>query len=55
MVQLVTQPRGVRALTDHLLIQVEQGDALAISGDCAANGVSGPTRRAEVRRDGHCE
>jgi putative transposase len=23
--------------------------------DCAANGVSGPTRRAEVRRDGHCE
>lgn len=24
-------------------------------GDCAANGVSGPIRRAEVRRDGHCE
>ena len=24
-------------------------------GDCAADGVSGPTRRAEVRRDGHCE
>lgn len=26
-----------------------------LGGDCAANGVSGPTRRAEVRRDGHCE
>jgi site-specific DNA recombinase len=23
--------------------------------DCATNGVFGPTRRAEVRRDGHCE
>jgi hypothetical protein len=23
--------------------------------DCAANGVSGPTRRAEIRRDGHRE
>jgi hypothetical protein len=23
--------------------------------DCATDGVSGPTRRAEVRRDGHCE
>ncbi|HKS44461.1 MAG TPA: hypothetical protein VJT49_04975 [Amycolatopsis sp.] len=28
---------------------------LQVSGDCAANGVSGPTRRAEVRRDGHRE
>ena len=26
-----------------------------LMGDCAANGVSGPTRRAGVRRDGHCE
>jgi hypothetical protein len=24
-------------------------------GDCSRIGVSGPTRRAEVRRDGHCE
>jgi 2'-5' RNA ligase len=24
-------------------------------GDCFASGVSGPTRRAQVRRDGHCE
>jgi hypothetical protein len=24
-------------------------------GDCPGNGVFGPTRRAEVRRDGHCE
>jgi hypothetical protein len=23
--------------------------------DCARSGVFGPTRRAEVRRDGHCE
>ena len=23
--------------------------------NCAANGVSGPTRLAEIRRDGHCE
>jgi hypothetical protein len=23
--------------------------------DCSKIGVSGPTRRAEVRRDGHCE
>ena len=26
-----------------------------VSRDCAANGVFGPTRRAEVRWDGHCE
>jgi hypothetical protein len=24
-------------------------------GDCSKIGVSGPTRRTEVRRDGHCE
>ena len=26
-----------------------------VDGDCARNGVFGPTRRAEVRRDGHRE
>jgi hypothetical protein len=26
-----------------------------VDGDCSKIGVSGPTRRAEVRRDGHCE
>jgi len=26
-----------------------------VLGDCAVSGVSGPTRRTAVRRDGHCE
>jgi site-specific DNA recombinase len=30
-------------------------DAVVDLGDCPGNGVFGPTRRAEVRRDGHCE
>jgi hypothetical protein len=31
MAQLTTQPRGFLTLTDHLLIQVEQADALSLS------------------------
>jgi hypothetical protein len=29
--------------------------AVVVPRDCAANGVFGPTRRAVVRWDGHCE
>jgi hypothetical protein len=30
-------------------------DCFKIGGDCFKIGVSGPTRRAGFRRDGHCE
>jgi iron(III) transport system ATP-binding protein len=43
---------------DALVHVVVRGPVTVYSttaGDCAANGVSGPTRRAEVRRDGHRE
>ncbi|MFF1608777.1 LLM class flavin-dependent oxidoreductase [Amycolatopsis sp. NPDC058278] len=40
------QPRDPLAYADFLS---------DVHGDCSKIGVSGPTRRAEVRRDGHCE
>jgi hypothetical protein len=53
-----------RELLDHLLI-LNRRQAVTVlreferhyvrHGDCGSNGVFGPTRRAEVRRDGHCE
>jgi hypothetical protein len=37
---------------EHL---ASSGGARVSFRDCAANGVFGPTRRAVVRWDGHCE
>ena len=45
-----TQPTGNR-----MRIRGNRCEPERHRGDCAANGVSGPTRRAEIRRDGHCE
>jgi hypothetical protein len=54
-----TQPRPFQwtATTDEVLAKVRltQLNVKKLVGDCAASGVSGPTRRAEVRRDGCCE
>jgi putative transposase len=41
-----------RALRGHRLVTPA---TILSDGDCGSNGVFGPTRRAEVRRDGHCE
>ncbi|MEU6265421.1 transposase family protein [Saccharopolyspora shandongensis] len=49
--RVVERPRLSHAQHQYLIITaIHQRD-----GNCASNGVSGPTRRAEVRRDGHCE
>ena len=45
-----TETRPTASSRDDLDTAISIGNR-----DCAANGVSGPTRRTEVRRDGHCE
>ncbi len=51
------RPREPLKHRHHGRAQLLPWNKLAVStqGDCARNGVFGPTRRAEVRRDGHRE
>jgi hypothetical protein len=49
------QSATTESATEPLFLQSPPSCHRGVPGDCAANGVSGPTRRAEVRRDGHCE
>jgi glucose-6-phosphate 1-dehydrogenase len=49
---------GLAFLSRQRVAQLQiarSGVLIRASRDCVANGVFGPTRRAEVRRDGHCE
>lgn len=50
---LIEEYRSLGGVFNATIFRV--GHFFAPLGDCAANGVSGPTRRAEVRRDGHRE
>ena len=51
----VEQTMDRRQLPDFTLEFVTNLSTNNAIGDCAVSGVSGPTRRTAVRRDGHCE